>query len=100
MIISKKGVSKTLIKKINLNIYKNHIQQVHSIKYLGVILDDKLKWDEHLKSLTTKLSRANGLFLKSENLFLKKILCCYIMPLLDPTCDMESQLRVLVHRIY
>ena len=34
------------------------IEQSDSIKYLGVVLDDKLNWKKHLSSLKSKLSRS------------------------------------------
>ena len=37
-------------------------------------MDDDLKWNEHIKSLTTKLSRANGLFFKIRKFVPRKIL--------------------------
>ena len=32
------------------------LEQVNSIKYLGVIFDDHFKWDKHVSYLTSKLS--------------------------------------------
>ena len=40
------------------------IEQSDSIKYLGVVLDDKLNWKKHLSSLKSKLSRS---FMFSQN---------------------------------
>ena len=31
-----------------------------SYKYLGVVIDDKLKWDAHIKYISTKISKACG----------------------------------------
>ena len=33
----------------NLYINNNKIEQVASFEYLGVIIDEKLKWSEHIK---------------------------------------------------
>ena len=41
------------------------IENVERTKYLGVQLDCHLVWDEHVKCMRTKVSRALG-FLKSE----------------------------------
>ena len=36
---------------INLN--TRTLKQVHEVKYLGLIIDDRLKWEKHLKELGT-----------------------------------------------
>ena len=40
------------------------LQKVSSVKYLGVILDEKVSWSDHMEYLTTKLSRNAGIFSK------------------------------------
>ena len=47
-------------KKCDFNVMVNGfvIEQSESVKYLGVVLDDKLNWRAHLKSLKSKLSRS------------------------------------------
>ena len=32
--------------------------------YLGVLIDENLSWDQHVKDLSNKLSRANGIISK------------------------------------
>ena len=58
-------------KKINHNfkitIADNQIQQVRSTKYLGVVLDEKLNWEPHIKSLKSKLSRTSFIFNRLKN---------------------------------
>ena len=44
----------------NLYINDNKISQVTSFEYLGVIIDEKLKWTNQIKSVETKLSQACG----------------------------------------
>ena len=34
------------------------------VKYLGVLIDENLSWDQHVKDLSNKLSRANGIISK------------------------------------
>ena len=71
MIFLKKGIAKPKT-KITLNINKNNIQQVTVFKYLGVYLDHKLNWVEHIQCLQRKLSQFTGVFIKSEVLFLQR----------------------------
>ena len=53
------------------------LNQVKSVKYLGVILDEKLIWDKHSAFLQTKLRKLNGLLYYLSGFFstyhLKKI---------------------------
>ena len=83
MIISRKGTPKKSLKKVNLNINKNNIKQIDTMKYLGVLLDNMLKWDKHLQNLLTKLSIANGIFYKIRNLVPSKILLLLYNALVD-----------------
>ena len=38
-----------------------------SYKYLGVVIDDKLKWDAHIKYISTKISKACGALTRLKN---------------------------------
>ena len=38
----------------------NSLNQVSEIKFLGVIIDEKLKWKKHISTLTSKISRITG----------------------------------------
>ena len=74
MIFQKKGISKRMLRKVNLNINKNNIKQVETFKYLGVFLDNKLSWQDHIQNLQTKLAKFNGVIYKIRNLVPRKIL--------------------------
>ena len=52
--------------RLNINIYINNhkIEQVYQIKYLGVIIDCKLQWKEHIKSVENKIAKSCGLISK------------------------------------
>lgn len=39
----------------NININNMQLSQVHTTKYLGLILDDKLNWNSHIDSLVKKI---------------------------------------------
>jgi len=47
----------------------NHqIKREQSVKYLGVIVDEKLNWSSHLKQLETKLAFASSVIYKTRNI--------------------------------
>ena len=43
------------------------LRAIDSVKYLGLQLDDKLKWNSHISQLKLKLSRAIGILSKLRN---------------------------------
>jgi len=53
-------------KEIDINIKMKgvRLEPSHSVKYLGIHLDENLSWDIHIKELRNKLSRANGIISK------------------------------------
>ena len=51
-------------KKFKLTIRKYTLHEVEYIKYLGVILDNKLNWNHHIGYLVTKLSQVAGMLYK------------------------------------
>ena len=48
----------------NLSINGISINQCNSVKYLGVWIDDKLKWQQHIDHIYTKLVKFIGIFYK------------------------------------
>ena len=46
--------------QLNLYINNNKIKQVNFFKYLGVKIDERLLWNEHIKSVESKISQACG----------------------------------------
>ena len=46
----------------------NVIEQVHTYKYLGVVIDDKLKWDEQASAVSKKINKLM-FFLRKLNSF-------------------------------
>ena len=76
MIFQNKKDSKTKrgIRKFKLNINKSCIKQVTEFKYLGIIFDDKLKWQNHIEFLCVKLSKAAGVIYKLKQVAPKSTL--------------------------
>ena len=54
---------------------KTRLQRENSIKYLGVIFDDKLCWANHIDNLSNQLARCSGLFCRLRNYVPRKTLC-------------------------
>ena len=52
---------KTLNYRFVLKLNNTSIYESHKIKYLGILLDDRLSWKVHLSELSKKLSRSVGM---------------------------------------
>ena len=55
-------------KKFKLTIRKYTLHEIDHIKYLGVILDNKLNWSHHIAYLVTKLSQVAGVLYKIRDI--------------------------------
>ena len=55
---------KKSITKENLFINGNMIRKVESTKFLGVIIDSKLSWSEHIHHIKNKISKSIGIIHK------------------------------------
>ncbi len=64
ILFSRKKKEKHKLKKFRLNINNYCIKQVSEMKYLGVILDNKVNWHEHIDYVCSKLAKAAGIFYK------------------------------------
>ena len=67
MIFSKLQKKKAKEHTFCININKFCIKRVSEMKYLGVILDEKLDWHKHIQYLNTKLAKAAGIIYKIRN---------------------------------
>ena len=50
------------------------INQVENIKFLGIILDERLSWKEHVRYISTKLAKSIGVLGKAKKYICKKLL--------------------------
>ena len=66
---------KTCKDKFTIVMNKTRLQRENSIRYLGVIFDDKLCWANHIDNLSSQLARCSGLFCRLRNYVLRKTLC-------------------------
>ena len=48
---------------------QTRIQEVKETKFLGVIIDNKLKWSAHITCISKKISKGIGIILKSRKVF-------------------------------
>ena len=74
MLFSKKRKKKSKESKFRININRHCIKQVSEMKYLGVILDNKLNWHNHIQYVCTKLAKAAGIIYKIRNKAPQKVL--------------------------
>ena len=66
---------KTCKDEFTIVMNKTCLQRENSIKYLGVIFDDKLCWANHIDNLSSQLARWSGLFCRLCNYVLRITLC-------------------------
>lgn len=74
MLFSNQRKKKNKYKKFKININNYCIKQVPQMEYLGVIIDNKLNWHDHIQYVSTKLSKAAGFIYKFRNEVPKDIL--------------------------
>ena len=71
---------------VKLFMDKTKLREVECIKYLGVILDNKLSWIQHISYVKNKISKGIGIMYKARNYINKKALIglyhSYIYPYL------------------
>ena len=80
MILSKSKTNEPFSVQIN----GFEIEQTHSYKYLGVIIDDKLKWHDHITYICRKISKFSGLFYRIRSVATTKILLMLYYALVYP----------------
>ena len=59
-------------KDLNVEMQGNIIASVTATKYLGVKIDNKLKWTIHILYIKNKISKTIGQLLQTEALFRKE----------------------------
>ena len=59
---------------IKLFMDKTNLREVECIKYIGVILDNKLLWIQHISYIKNKISKGIGIMYKARNYINKKAL--------------------------
>ena len=59
--------------KIDISINQSKIERVHDIKFLGVHLDDKLNWKQHINEKAKQISKTTGVLNKIKHTLPKHI---------------------------
>ena len=65
----------------------NYVSQVNSQKHLGIILDVKLTFEEHLKNVFNKTNKTIGLLRKLSNLLPRQALITIYKAFVRPHLD-------------
>ncbi len=63
-----------LSQRITLKLNGTTLYESHHIKYLGLIMDDKLTWSSHIKELSKKLCKSVGILHKLKSLCPEQVL--------------------------
>ena len=81
-----------------LTINGSSLERVHTIKFLGVILNDKLDWKDHKIYIKTKISKNIGIINKCRKILnLKDVLSmynCFVLPYLSYCLPLWGSLEV------
>ena len=74
--------NKKLTHNVTLVMNKKALEQKDNVKYLGVLIDQHLKWNYHISNISKKISRGVGLLSKLRNFMdtdlLKTIYYCLV----------------------
>ncbi|ELT99035.1 hypothetical protein CAPTEDRAFT_212468 [Capitella teleta] len=60
------------------------IKRVESAVFLGVVLDEKLRWNFHIQRVRNKISRTIGIFSKLNQIFPRRVLITFYYSLVFP----------------
>ena len=67
------------------------VQYVSTTKFIGVIIDNKLKWNDHIIYIKNEISKSIGIISKMRQYFdrttLKKLYNTFVFPYLIYCCE-------------
>ena len=67
-LLTGKKIQSNLAEDFLVRLGNHQIKREQSVKYLGVIVDEKLNWSSHLKQTETKLAFASSVIYKTRNI--------------------------------
>ena len=59
--------NKKIKEPLKLKINGDNIKQVNSAKFLGIIIDSKLTWKQHIAHIQHKISKTVGIICKTRH---------------------------------
>ena len=62
------GGKRKIDTNFTVNIMNVSIDRVHHSLYLGILIDDKLRWSNHINNIISKISRSIGVISKISSL--------------------------------
>ena len=54
-------------KHFEIKLQQNVLNRVRNVKYLGMLIDDRLNWDPHIKQLSLQLSKSSAIIYRLRN---------------------------------
>src|SRR6267154_640809 len=64
----KRALNPTKLLHQNTILFNGHVlQQVHSVKYLGLMIDDNLNWSDHINYLIGKVTSLTGILYRTKH---------------------------------
>ena len=82
MIFSPKG--KPIIHDEDILINRTTIKRISHVKFLGIIIDDKLSWSDHTRYIRGKVAKGFGVLLKARKVFNKETLITLYYSMIFP----------------
>ena len=81
-ILINKVPQKSISAPFTLTINKALKERKKSVKYLGLYIDENLRWSSHIKELSLQLARSSGIFYKLRKFVsidtLRTVLCALV----------------------
>ena len=92
--------NKPLSHKITLKIQKKTISEKKHVKYLGIMIDSGLIWQEHIDTITQKISRSIGLLYKIRAFINQKTIIMLYYSLIFSHLNYAIEIWGSAHNIY
>ena len=78
---------------LNIRIENQIIHEVYKTKFLGVIIDKKLTWKDHILYISNKISRGIGMIIKAKKRLNKNALVCLYYSFIYPYITYCNHIR-------